>query len=215
MRKPQTKSLKTLSCKLDNIAIKPEPIFVSGFIFGSIPIPIYEHYNDKNMADQNRILIAKISGSHGVKGLVKVAFFGEDPNLLEAASLFTKKTGDTALSLSVKNKTNKHYLAQIEDINDRDAADALRNTELYIDRSALPDTDDEDTFYIEDLQGIEVRDTQGEKVGILKSVENYGAGDLLNIKPLAGKEFLIPFTKAFTPEIYDDYIVIQNFEEFM
>ena len=94
----------------------------------------------------------------------------------------------------------KYWLAEIDGIADRDAALALNGTKLWIDRDALPETD-EGEFYIEDLIGLDVIDTDGKSVGKVIAVDNFGAGDLMEIKPAAGSSFYVPFSNDFVPDI--------------
>lgn len=139
-----------------------------------------------------RILIGEISTSHGVKGLVKVRTFVDDETLLNGA-LFVSESGDKKLTIKLKNAMKDHWLAQVDGIIEKNGADALRGTKLYIDRSALPDTDDGE-YYIEDLKGMKAIDTNGQEIGIVVSVENFGAGDLLDIKPATGASFYLSLT---------------------
>lgn len=88
-----------------------------------------------------RLCLTQIATAHGVKGLVKLHVFVEDTSLLNGA-LFTSETGPETLSVTLKNATAKHFLAEIEGIKDRDAALALRGTKLYLDREALPEPEE-------------------------------------------------------------------------
>jgi 16S rRNA processing protein RimM len=139
-----------------------------------------------------RILIAEIATSHGVKGLVKVRTFAEDAALLNG-DLFIEETGDKTLTLKLKNAMKDHWLAEVAGITEKNGADALRGTKLYIDRAALPEADDGE-YYIEDLKGMRVVDETGKDIGTVIDVVNYGAGDLLDIKPSTGQSFYVPFT---------------------
>lgn len=140
-----------------------------------------------------RILIGEISTSHGLKGLVKVRIYADDETLLNA-DLFTTETGDKTVSLKLKNAMKDHWLAEVKGVTEKNGADALRGTKLYIDRNALP-TPDDDKYYIEDLKGLQVIDETGKYIGTVIDVVNFGAGDLLDIKPASGDSFYLPFTK--------------------
>ncbi len=139
-----------------------------------------------------RILIGEIATVHGVKGLVKVRVFADNLDLLEAP-VFTDETSSKTLKLTLKNAMKDHWLAEVEGIADRTAAEALRGTPLYIDRDALPDTDEGEHYYV-DLIGLECRDIDGHKIGTVIDVTNFGASDLLDIKPPQGPSFYLPFT---------------------
>jgi 16S rRNA processing protein RimM len=153
-----------------------------------------------------RLCAAKIATAHGVKGLVKLHVFLENVDLLNGP-VFTNDTGETTLTLTLKNATAKHWLAEIDGITDRTEAEKLRGTNLYIDKSALPETDDGE-FYIGDLIGLPCLDNDGEKIGAVIGVENFGASDLLDIKPSTGESFYLPFTDDTVLEILDDRIIV-------
>ncbi|MCI5061123.1 MAG: ribosome maturation factor RimM [Alphaproteobacteria bacterium] len=156
---------------------------------------------------EERICIAKIGPAHGIKGLVKLHVFVEDLELLNNP-LFTSDVTNKTLTLSLKNATNKFWIAEIEGITDRTHAETLRGTELYIERAALPEAD-EDEFYIDDLIGLDVEENQT-KIGKIISVENFGASDLIEIQPLDGSEsFYLPFVDENIIEITDKSVVVE------
>lgn len=140
-----------------------------------------------------RILIGEIATAHGIKGFVKVKCFADDPGLLEGRPLFTGETGDDTIRLTLKNAMNNFWLADVETVNDRTEAEALRGTKLYIDRAALPAPDDGE-YYYEDLKDMRAVDEDGNAVGTVIGVTNFGAGDLLDIRPQdGGDSFYLPF----------------------
>ena len=153
-----------------------------------------------------RLRAAKIATAHGVKGLVKLHVFLENVDLLNGP-VFTNETGDKTLTLNLKNATAKHWLAEIEGITDRTEAEKLRGTTLYIDKNTLP-APDEGEFYIDDLIGLPCLDSDGEKIGDVIGVENFGDSDLLDIKPTAGESFYLPFTDDTVLDIQDDKIIV-------
>lgn len=104
--------------------------------------------------------------------------------------------------------SGKSLLAEIEGIQDRNAAEALRGTELYTTRDKLPVIEDDDLFYYEDLIGMTVIDSDGVHIGSVLAVQNYGAGDLLEIAPIKGNTFLLPFTKENVPDISEESITV-------
>lgn len=147
------------------------------------------------MADSKRILIGEIITAHGIKGFVKVRSYAEDKTLLESDSVFISETGSATINLTLKNALKGDWVAEVRGVSDRNAAEALRGTRLYIDRSLLPDNKDADEFYVEDLKGLSVTDKHGKTIGTILSVENFGASDLLDIKPDSGDSFYLPFTE--------------------
>jgi len=142
---------------------------------------------------EKRTCLGKITAPHGIKGLVKIFPYGEEPALIETLSpVFTSE--DKTLSVTLKNMMGKHILAQIEGCNSREDAEAIKGTELWVNRSDLPDLNNQDEFYIDDLSGLDAYDENtDEKIGKIMSVQNYGAGDLLEFKPLIGDSYFIPF----------------------
>lgn len=155
----------------------------------------------------NRICIAKIATAHGIKGFVKLHVFADDPSLA-GGTLFTSESGDKSLSLKLKNATAKHWLAEIDGITDRTEAEKLRGTELYIDKSDLPETN-QDEFYITNLIGLPCFDKDKKEIGKVIAVENFGASDLLEIKPDTKESFYLPFTDDTVLDIADDKITVQ------
>lgn len=160
----------------------------------------------ENAQNTKRICIGKIADAHGVKGLVKVKILADNMDLF-GETLFISETGDETLGLSLQNSTNKFWIAHIDGIADRDAALALKGTQLFIDRETLPEAQDGE-FYHTDLIGLSVEDDQGTVLGSVAAVQNYGAGDLLEIKPANGPAFLIPFADDYVPHITKEKVVI-------
>jgi 16S rRNA processing protein RimM len=159
---------------------------------------------DSKATDQptKRICIGKITSAHGVKGLVKILPYGEDTGLLEHAEGF---------KITLKNPMGKFILAEIEGVSDRDAAEALRNTELFIARDKLPEIKDADTFYYEDLLGLKAVDEDGSEIGKITAIENFGAGELLEIRLTSGQDVLVPFTGEYVPEV-NETVTIRNYK---
>lgn len=198
--------LQTILDKLNNMAtISPHPNHPRKSVDDS-PSPRGEGKN-------KRICLGKITQAHGVKGLVKILFYGDDPKILESAPLYAGKTSDATLELTLKNALGKYWLAEIKDVNDRTDAENLRGTELWIDRAAMPNIEDENSFYIEDLIGLSVVDETGESAGKIISVQNFGAGDLLEIKPDSGESFYLPFTNKTVIDIQSESILIHSPEK--
>jgi 16S rRNA processing protein RimM len=122
---------------------------------------------------------------------VKLRVFAQDETLLNGV-VFTSDAGDQTLTLTLKNAMKDHWLAEVKGITEKNGADSLRGTKLYIERTALPPLDDE--FYIEDLKDMRVVDRNGALLGVVSDIVNYGASDILEIKPENGPAILLPFT---------------------
>lgn len=146
-----------------------------------------------------RVCLGKIVAAHGVKGLVKILPFGEDASLLQGA-LYTNESGPDSLSVTLKNPLGKYILAAIDGCVDRNRAEELRGTKLFIGRDALPVLDDGDGFYYEDLIGLKALSKDGEHIGKVIAVDDFGAGDLLEIQPVGGgQSYYVPFNEQYVP----------------
>lgn len=149
-----------------------------------------------NKTDQpRRLLLGKIATAHGIKGLVKLIIYADDPHTLEKyRPLYTDEAGNKTLALTLKNPMGKYWLAAVKGITDRNQAEALRGTELWLDRDHLPEPEDGEYYHV-DLIGLHAEDKNGINIGTVIGVSNFGAGDLLEIKPPKGISFYLTLTK--------------------
>jgi 16S rRNA processing protein RimM len=148
-----------------------------------------------------RILLGQIGAAHGIRGDVLVRTFTAAPDDIAAYGPLTNADGSKSFEIRIVRVTDKGVVARINGINDRTAAEALRGQELYVERSKLPATDDTE-FYHSDLIGLAALGPDGVKIGKVVAVQNFGAGDLLEVKfdAGAGTEF-VPFTNASVPDV--------------
>lgn len=144
------------------------------------------------------ILLAIIGGAHGIRGEVRVKPFGEADMLDSYGELHDSKGRKFVITAMRPQKDM--LVVRFRGIDSREAAEALNGVELFVDRSRLPETE-EDEFYLSDLIGQSVVNTEGEKVGTVKAVENYGAGDVIEIRFMDGKTDLFAFSRENFPEI--------------
>jgi len=152
------------------------------------------------MTKNHRILIAQISTAHGVKGLVKLRYFGENIHDVETYNPFyVSETGSDTITLHIKNHSKNAYLAEIEGITDRNQAEALRGTDLYIDEEKIAPPE-EGEYLQKDLIGCDVVENE-KTIGKVIGISNFGAGDLLDIKPLTSESFYLPFQDEYVGEI--------------
>jgi 16S rRNA processing protein RimM len=108
--------------------------------------------------------------------------------------------GAPALTLAGGRAQKGALIARAREVADRDQAEALKGLELYVPRAALP-TPDEDEFYLADLVGLRAVSAAGKELGRVKSVQNFGAGDLMEIQPEDGPSWWLPFTDEAVPEV--------------
>jgi len=137
-----------------------------------------------------RIALAAVAGAHGVKGELRLKLFTDSvDNLARHKSVYV---GDAERKLESVRAGSSGAIARLAGITDRSAAEALRGSLVEVDRSALPPLN-EGEYYHADMIGLECVDSGGGRVGSVVAVENYGAGDLLEIQAGDGKTSLIPF----------------------
>lgn len=137
------------------------------------------------------IQVGVIIGAHGIKGDVKIKCFLEDPKNLKTYSPFQSQDGDIFKVLSARILKLPTGVAQLQGITNRNQAEALVGTELWMEDSKLPNLE-ANTFYVHDLLGAQVFNEEGFPLGPIVSIQNYGAGDLLEIK-LPQETVLVPF----------------------
>ena len=163
------------------------------------------------MADANRpVTLAAIAGAHGVRGEVRLKLFGEGAEALRAFSVFN--AGERKLTLKSVRPANQGAVASFAEVTDRSAAEALRGTVLTVPRSALPPLADGE-YYHHDLIGLPCVSTDGAAIGHVAAVENFGAGDILEIEKPAepGKKpvrFMVPMNAQAVPAWTDDGVTI-------
>lgn len=132
---------------------------------------------------------------------MKILPYGEDPSLIETLGpAFVSETGDKTLRVRIKSSAGKLLLAEVEGCSDRDVAQSLRGTELWYEREMLPELDEEDGFYHEDLVGLTVIE-DGQEIGVVCAVDNFGASDLIEIRPKNGNSYYIPFVDEYVLNI--------------
>lgn len=144
-----------------------------------------------------------IVGAHGVKGLVRVKSFTRNPMSLSAYGPLVDETTGREFRLVPKNVAGDTIVCALDGVADRDQVLALKGTRLSIDRASLPaDALDEDEFYHADLIGLSVELFDGTVIGTVKAVDDFGAGDLLDVTLGESREsVMVPFTRTVVPVI--------------
>jgi 16S rRNA processing protein RimM len=126
----------------------------------------------------NLILIGRITGAHGIRGAVKIRSLAANPADIAKYGPLQTTSGSTVEILHMK-PANEEFIADLKDVKDRNAAEALKGTDLFISRDALPKPEAGE-FYLHDLVGKQVQ-AEGKILGVVSSIENYGAGDLMEL----------------------------------
>jgi 16S rRNA processing protein RimM len=146
------------------------------------------------------VTLAAVAGAHGVTGEVRLKLFGEGVAALRRYRAFNDFDGGSALTLEKLRDDGKGgAIARFAEISDRAAAEKLRGTALTVPRSALPPLGDGEYYYA-DLIGLPAVSTTGEALGVCIAVENFGAGDVLEIERPDGKRFMVPMREEAVPE---------------
>ena len=153
---------------------------------------------------ERRIALAAVAGAHGVKGEVRLKLFSDKAeSLARHKKLFVG--GAERRVLEVRD-SGKVAVARFEGVSDRGAAEALRGSLVEVDRNALPPLEDGEYYHV-DLIGLPVLNRHGKPIGSVVAVEDYGAGDLLEIELAGGKRSLIPFKNGIA-DLEEDRIVV-------
>lgn len=149
-----------------------------------------------------RILVGKFGAAQGVRGEVRLFAFVDDPGLITQLGVLEDKEGVRKFKIVSSRPAKDFLVVKVDGIEDRDAAAKLTHTELFVPRSRMPALKGKNSFYHSDLIGLRVEDAAGTNFGAVVGVQNYGAGDLLEIKPADGAEtFLLPFADPFVPVV--------------
>lgn len=152
------------------------------------------------MAD--RVCVAKIGAAHGLRGEVRLQIFTEEPDAIFQYGQL--ESGDSTKKFRVASlrPAKGHYVAKLEGVNDRNAAELLTNIELFVSRDKLPKIEGEGEYYHADLIGLRVEDKAGKSYGVVIAVRNFGASDLIEVAvPPQKTGTLIPFIDQFVPEV--------------
>ena len=148
-----------------------------------------------------RVCLGQIGAAHGVRGEVRLRSFTSDPAAIAAYGPLETEDG-RVLEIEKLRPAKDHFVARLSGIHDRDAASALTNAKLYVPRERLPRTEDPDEFYHADLIGLAAVDRAGRTLGAVVAIHNFGAGDLIEVRPqTGGNTELVPFDTVHVPEV--------------
>ena len=146
------------------------------------------------------VLLGEIGAAQGLKGEVRIRSYTQDPSAI--ANYGTLQDGrGRAIEIESVRVTPKALIARIRGVTTREAAEALNRTKLYVERARLPERGEEEWYHAE-LIGLAAIGQQGEQIGTVVAIHNFGAGDLIEVKPAkGGPTVLIPFTRDTAPEV--------------
>ena len=163
---------------------------------------------DKPVTPDVQVVLAAVSGAHGVTGEVRLKLFGEGISSLKPHKAFNATGNDSALTMTKLHDDGKGgAIARFAEVADRTAAEALRGTALTVPRTALPPLG-EGEYYYADLIGLPAVSSEGEALGLCVAVENFGAGDVLEIERPDATRFMVPMRAEAVPDWSNLGIVI-------
>ena len=151
------------------------------------------------------VCVARIGAAHGVRGAVKLWTFTEDPFAVRRYGPLLSKDGKRQFEVAQAREAKDHLVATFKGVTTRDEAERLNGIELYVARDKLPATDD-DEYYHTDLIGLAAVTTEGDALGRVLAIHNFGAGDIIEIERPDGKRAMIPF-RAGIADLRGDRIV--------
>ncbi len=153
------------------------------------------------MAGGERVCLGQFGAAHGVRGEVRLYSFTADPSAIVSYGPLESDDG-RVFDIEAMRPAKDHFVARISGVADRNAAELLKNVKLYVPRERLPEPDEPDEFYHADLVGLSVIDRDGQKLGTVVAVHNFGAGDLIEMNPEGGgKTELLPFDEIHVPVV--------------
>ena len=150
--------------------------------------------------DDKRVCVGRIAGAHGVQGWVRITSYTEQPEDVGAYGPVSDDKGKREFELKVMRMAKAHVLARIPGVEDRNAAEALRGVRLFVPRDRLPEPPN-DEFYYDDLVGVGVETVDGTALGAVVSVQEFGAGEMLEVGKPRGRTILVPFTRDIVPVV--------------
>ena len=151
--------------------------------------------------DKNRTCVGAISGSYGVRGEVRLKSFCLEPRDIDSYAPLTSEDGSNSFVLKITNQLKMGFSGKIDGISNKEDAEKLKGTRLYVARDKLPDLSN-DEYYHSDLIDMKVIDTQGCEIGNIKALHDYGAGNILEIYVKELKNtVLVPFNELSVPKV--------------
>ena len=156
--------------------------------------------NDIGDPSLRKICLGKVTGPQGLDGSVRIKSYTAHPEDIASYGPVTDKEGRSQFDIQILRSTNKGLVAKLGGIEDRAAAEAIKGLELYVTRDVLPEPE-EGEFYFSDLIGLDVVSIEGNLIGKVKSMDNFGAGNLIEIEFGEMNSFILPFSDQAVPVI--------------
>lgn len=153
----------------------------------------------RDAAADRLILVGAVTAPHGVQGAVKVRSFTADPGALADLRPLEDQEG-RALRLKVQSIRGDVLIVRIAGVDDRDAAERLKGTRIFVPREAL-EAPDADEFYHADLIGLRAERADGSLFGTVAALHDFGAGDLVEVKTESGRAVVLPFDRETVPVV--------------
>jgi 16S rRNA processing protein RimM len=148
-----------------------------------------------------RICVAQIGAPHGIRGEVKLKSFTADPLAVKDYGPLTNEDGSAQFEIEAVRPAKAHLVARLRGVNDRTAAERLTHLKLFIPRDRLPPPE-ADEYYHADLVGLAAVTADGTEVGTVVAIHDFGAGDILELRPRAGgPTLMLPFSDTYVPEV--------------
>ena len=148
-----------------------------------------------------RICLGQIGAPHGVRGEVRLRSFTAEPAAITAYGPLESGDG-RVFTIETLRPGKDFFVVRLSGVTDRDAAERLTNTKLYVARERLPEPQAPDEYYHADLIGLRVVDCAGRQCGTVVAIHNFGAGDVIEVRPQTGdKTEMFPFDAATVPEV--------------
>ena len=150
--------------------------------------------------DDERVLLGEIGAAQGLKGEVRIRSYTQDQAAITSYGALEDE-GGRVVEIESLRVTPKALIARVKGVTTREGAEALNGTKLYVPRDRLPEREEEEWYHAE-LIGLAAVDRQGEPIGTVVAIQNFGAGDLIEVKPTSGgATMFLPFTRDTVPEI--------------
>jgi 16S rRNA processing protein RimM len=150
--------------------------------------------------DENYICVGIVSGSHGLQGAVKIKSFMTVPEDIVTYGPLRNKSAGKSYKICLISSNQKGLVATLSGVNDRNASEKLRGTKLYLPRNILPKLD-ENEFYYSDLLGLSVENKNGEIIGVVTLIDDYGAGEIMEVDMKEGGTEMFSMSRQVVPVI--------------